>query len=89
MHTSKISVTSDSIRGCHVPRTEGARPKSHLDEVKDRNQKNIDEISLALIRGEFEIRSAMVTNHLYGLDETKLKITTHGGRNEVEITIKG
>ncbi|MEC3420816.1 hypothetical protein P4159_05960 [Bacillus thuringiensis] len=84
--------TSDGIfTGRHISSLQGAtsRPKSHLDEVKDKNQKRIDEISLALIRGEFEVRSAMVTNHLYGLDETKLKITTHGGRNEVEITIKG
>ncbi|MGG3644621.1 hypothetical protein [Bacillus wiedmannii] len=76
--------------GGHISSLQGAtaRPKSHLDEVKDKNQKRIDEISLALIRGEFEVRSATVTNHLYGLDETKLNVTTHGGRNEVEITIK-
>ncbi len=90
MHTSNLGGRI-SFGGEHAPNMQGAtaRPKSHLDEVKDKNQKHIDEISLALIRGEFEVRSAMVSNHLYGLDETKLKITTHGGRNEVEITIKG
>lgn len=76
-------------RGCHAPVTEGIRPKSHLDEVKDLNQKHIEEIALALIRGKFEIRSATVTNHMYGIDTTKMNVVTHGGLHEVEITIKG
>ncbi|MGE2643863.1 hypothetical protein ACQH7H_25015, partial [Escherichia coli] len=89
LHTSDAQ--GGFLKGGHISSLQGAtaRPKSQLDELKERNQKHVDEIALALIRGEFEVRSATVTNHMYGIDTTKMNVVTHGGLHEVEITIKG